>query len=97
MQISNLVVDMAEIVCSRNVPSLWRYHFAGLSGQSAGNLIVTALTKGLISIELLESRYSRNPWYPVYGNLHSARSTTRVIQLNTNYRDQGHKNPYINK
>ena len=33
-----------------------------------------------------------NPtWYPVYNYLHCACSTTRVIQLNTNDRDHGHK------
>ena len=35
--------------------------------------------------------YSRNPnGYPVYGNLHCAHSTTRVIQLNSD--DRGNTN-----
>ena len=30
-------------------------------------------------------------WYPVYDNFHCARSTTRVIQLNSDDRDHGDK------
>ena len=43
-------------------------------------------------LRLSYASYSRNPtWYPVYDHLHCARSTTRVIQLNTDDRDHAHK------